>query len=237
LRGEPTDSVERLILTASGGPFRRRPLAEMAAVTPDEAVAHPNWRMGAKISVDSATMMNKGLELIEAFHLFGLAQDRIEILVHPESIVHSMVAFQDGSVLAQLGQPDMRIPIAYTLGWPERISAPTPRLDLATIGRLTFERPDHERFPALGLAEQALRQAGSAPTVLNAANEIAVEAFLAGRIGFLEVAAVVDAVLQAWDCPAAECLDDVLEVDAEARRRAGELVAGKRSRCSGEAMR
>ena len=228
LRGEATDSVERLILTASGGPFRRRPLAEMAAVTPGEAVAHPNWRMGAKISVDSATMMNKGLELIEAFHLFGLAQDRIEILVHPESIVHSMVAFQDGSVLAQLGQPDMRIPIAYTLGWPERISAPTPRLDLAAIGRLTFERPDHERFPALGLAGQALRQAGSAPTVLNAANEIAVEAFLAGRIGFLEVAAVVDAVLQACDCPAADSLDDVLEVDAEARRRAGELVAGKR---------
>jgi 1-deoxy-D-xylulose-5-phosphate reductoisomerase len=198
----------------------------MARVTPGEAVAHPNWSMGAKISVDSATMMNKGLELIEAFHLFGLTQDRIEILVHPESIVHSLVAFQDGSVLAQLGQPDMRIPIAYTLGWPERIAAPTPRLDLAAIGRLTFEAPDHERFPALALAGQALRQAGTAPTVLNAANEVAVEAFLAGRIGFLEIAAVVEAVLQRCDCQAADSLDDVLEVDAEARRRAAELVAG-----------
>jgi 1-deoxy-D-xylulose-5-phosphate reductoisomerase len=229
LRGEATDSVERLILTASGGPFRQRSLAEMADVTPDQAVAHPNWRMGAKISVDSATMMNKGLELIEAFHLFGLAQDRIEILVHPESIVHSMVAFQDGSVLAQLGQPDMRIPIAHTLGWPERISAPTPRLDLAAIGKLTFEAPDHARFPALGLAGDALRQAGSAPTVLNAANEVAVAAFLAGRIGFLQVAAVVEAVLEASDCQAAACLDDVLEVDAEARRRAAEMVASGRS--------
>ena len=234
LRGEAAGSVERLILTASGGPFRHRPLAEMARVTPDEAVAHPNWSMGAKISVDSATMMNKGLELIEAVHLFGVAQDRIEILVHPESIVHSLVAFQDGSVLAQLGQPDMRIPIAYTLGWPERIAAPTPRLDLAAIGRLTFEAPDHARFPALGLAAQALRQAGTAPTVLNAANEIAVEAFLAGRIGFLEVAAVVEAVLQACDCRAADSLDDVLEVDAEARRRAGELVAGKALLRSGQ---
>jgi 1-deoxy-D-xylulose-5-phosphate reductoisomerase len=229
LRGEATDSVERLILTASGGPFRQRSLAEMADVTPDQAVAHPNWRMGAKNSVDSATMMNKGLELIEAFHLFGLAQDRIEILVHPESIVHSMVAFQDGSVLAQLGQPDMRIPIAHTLGWPERISAPTPRLDLAAIGKLTFEAPDHARFPALGLAGDALRQAGSAPTVLNAANEVAVAAFLAGRIGFLQVAAVVEAVLEASDCHAAACLDDVLEVDAEARRRAAEMVASGRS--------
>ena len=226
LRGEPIESVERLILTASGGPFRERSRAAMADVTPDQAVAHPNWRMGAKISVDSATMMNKGLELIEAYHLFGLAPERIEILVHPESIVHSLVAFRDGSVLAQLGQPDMRIPIAHTLGWPERIAAPTPRLDLAAIGRLTFERPDHERFPALRLAGQALRQAGSAPTVLNAANEIAVDAFLAGRIGFLEVAAVVAAVLEACACQAVASLDDVLEVDAEARRRAGELVAG-----------
>ena len=235
LRGEAADSVERLILTASGGPFRCRPLAEMERVTPGEAVAHPNWSMGAKISVDSATMMNKGLELIEAFHLFGLAQERIEILVHPESIVHSLVAFQDGSVLAQLGQPDMRIPIAYTLGWPERIAAPTPRLDLAAIGRLTFEAPDHARFPALALAGQALRRAGSAPTVLNAANEVAVAAFLAGRIGFLQVAAVVEAVLQSCECQAADSLDDVLEVDAEARRRAGELVAGKAPLRSGMA--
>jgi 1-deoxy-D-xylulose-5-phosphate reductoisomerase len=208
----------------------------MADVTPDQAVAHPNWRMGAKISVDSATMMNKGLELIEAFHLFGLGQDRIEILVHPESIVHSLVAFQDGSVLAQLGQPDMRIPIAHTLGWPERISAPTPRLDLAAIGQLTFEKPDPQRFPALGLAAAALRQGGTAPTVLNAANEVAVAAFLAERIGFLAVAAVVEAVLEVCDCQAADSLDDVLEIDAEARRRAEELVAGRTPSRSGKVL-
>jgi 1-deoxy-D-xylulose-5-phosphate reductoisomerase len=236
LRGEATDSVERLILTASGGPFRQRSLPEMADVTPSQAVAHPNWSMGAKISVDSATMMNKGLELIEAFHLFGLGQDRIEILVHPESIVHSLVAFRDGSVLAQLGQPDMRIPIAHTLGWPERISAPTPRLDLAAIGQLTFEKPDPQRFPALGLAAAALRQGGTAPTVLNAANEVAVAAFLAERIGFLAVAAVVEAVLEACDCQAADSLDDVLEIDAEARRRAEELVAGRTPSRSGKVL-
>jgi 1-deoxy-D-xylulose-5-phosphate reductoisomerase len=228
LRGEAAESIERLILTASGGPFRRRTRAEMAAVTPRQAVAHPNWSMGAKISVDSATMMNKGLELIEAHHLFGLAQDRIEILVHPESIVHSLVAFQDGSVIAQLGQPDMRIPIAYTLGWPERIAAPTPRLDLAAIGRLTFEAPDHERFPALRLAAAALGQGGSAPTVLNAANEVAVEAFLAGRIGFLDIAALVEAVLAALAAGGSvTSLDEIIEVDAEARRRAAALIAGR----------
>jgi 1-deoxy-D-xylulose-5-phosphate reductoisomerase len=226
LRGEAPDSVERLILTASGGPFRSRSLTEMAGVTPQEAIAHPNWSMGAKISVDSATMMNKGLELIEAHHLFGLAQQQIEILVHPESIVHSLVGFRDGSVLAQLGQPDMRIPIAYALGWPDRISAPTPRLDLGAIGRLTFERPDPARFPALRVAAEALRQGGCAPTVLNAANEIAVAAFLAGRIGFLDIVGVVEAVLEASLNPAPDGLDEVLDVDAEARRRAQALVAG-----------
>ncbi|MCE3246461.1 MAG: 1-deoxy-D-xylulose 5-phosphate reductoisomerase [Geminicoccaceae bacterium] len=225
LRGEAAESIERLILTASGGPFRGHTLAEMAAVSPREAVAHPNWSMGAKISVDSATMMNKGLELIEAYHLFGLQQDQIEILVHPESIVHSMVAFRDGSVLAQLGQPDMRIPIAYTLGWPERISVPTPRLDLGRIARLTFEAPDPARFPALRLAEEALRQGGTAPTVLNAANEIAVGAFLAGRIGFLDIAALVEAALEACAGLQAESLDDILAVDALARRRTETLVA------------
>jgi 1-deoxy-D-xylulose-5-phosphate reductoisomerase len=225
LRGEAAESIERLILTASGGPFRGHTLAEMAAVSPREAVAHPNWSMGAKISVDSATMMNKGLELIEAHHLFGLQQDQIEILVHPESIVHSMVAFRDGSVLAQLGQPDMRIPIAYTLGWPERISVPTPRLDLGRIARLTFEAPDPARFPALRLAEEALRQGGTAPTVLNAANEIAVGAFLAGRIGFLDIAALVEAALEACAGLQAESLDDILAVDALARRRTETLVA------------
>jgi 1-deoxy-D-xylulose-5-phosphate reductoisomerase len=225
LRGEPTESVERLILTASGGPFRGRTRAEMAGVTPREAVAHPNWRMGAKISVDSATMMNKGLELIEAHHLFGLEPDRIEILVHPESIVHSLVAFRDGSLLAQLGEPDMRIPIAYTLGWPKRISAPTPRLDLGRIARLTFEAPDEERFPALPLARQALRAGGTAPTVLNAANEVAVGAFLQDRIGFLDIVAVVEAVLDAGVGDAAASLDDILAVDALARRRAETLLA------------
>jgi 1-deoxy-D-xylulose-5-phosphate reductoisomerase len=225
LRGEAAESIERLILTASGGPFRGHSLAEMAAVSPREAVAHPNWSMGAKISVDSATMMNKGLELIEAHHLFGLQQDQIEILVHPESIVHSMVAFRDGSVLAQLGQPDMRIPIAYTLGWPERISVPTPRLDLCRIARLTFEAPDPARFPALRVAGEALRQGGTAPTVLNAANEIAVGAFLAGRIGFLDIAALVEAALEACAGLQAESLDDILAVDALARRRTETLVA------------
>jgi 1-deoxy-D-xylulose-5-phosphate reductoisomerase len=235
LRGEATDSIERLILTASGGPFRRRTLAEMAAVTPSEAVAHPNWHMGAKISVDSATMMNKGLELIEAHHLFGLSQDRIEILVHPESIVHSMVAFRDGSVLAQLGQPDMRIPIAYTLGWPERISTPTPRLDLSRIACLTFEAPDPARFPALRLADQALRQGGTAPTVLNAANEVAVGAFLAGRIGFLDIVAVVETVLEACAGLRANSLDDILDVDALARRRTETLIADRSPARSGKA--
>jgi 1-deoxy-D-xylulose-5-phosphate reductoisomerase len=182
--------------------------------------------MGAKISVDSATMMNKGLELIEAHHLFGLPAERIEILVHPESIVHSLVAFRDGSLLAQLGQPDMRIPIAYTLGWPERLSAPTPRLDLAQIARLTFELPDEARFPALRIARHALAQGGTAPTVLNAANEVAVGAFLAGRIGFLDIARAVETVLDQAICSEAESLDHVRAVDAETRQRAEALVAG-----------
>ena len=233
LRGESSDSVERLILTASGGPFRQHSLAEMAEVTPGQAIAHPNWAMGAKISVDSATMMNKGLELIEAHHLFGLAPERIEILIHPESIVHSLVAFQDGSVLAQLGRPDMRIPIAYTLGWPDRIPAPTPRLDLAAIGRLTFEPPDAERFPALGLARAALARGGTAPTVLNAANEVAVAAFLAGRIAFLDIAAVVEAALQHCDCSEMEGLAHILAIDAEARRTARSLTGDRRVASAG----
>jgi 1-deoxy-D-xylulose-5-phosphate reductoisomerase len=229
LRGEHRDSIERLILTASGGPFRQSSRAEMAEVTPGEAVAHPNWSMGAKISVDSATMMNKGLELIEAHHLFGLGPEHIEILVHPESIVHSLVAFRDGSVLAQLGQPDMRIPIAYTLGWPDRIATPTPRLDLAAIGRLTFELPDVERFPALALARAALAKGGTAPTVLNAANEIAVAAFLEGRIGFLGIAAIVEAALERCDGGNVEGLADILAVDAEARRTAERLIGGPKA--------
>jgi len=233
LRDEPVAGVERLILTASGGPFRRRALAEMAAVTPREAVAHPNWAMGAKISVDSATMMNKGLELIEAHHLFGLPEERIEILVHPESIVHSLVAFRDGSVLAQLGQHDMRIPIAYTLGWPERLDVPTPRLDLVAVAKLTFERPDLDRFPALRLARDALRAGGTSPTVLNAANEAAVAAFLERRIGFLDIAAVVEAVLLEMASPHAAGMDHILDIDQEARRRAEGQVAKRARRATG----
>lgn len=230
LKGEPAGCVERLILTASGGPFRTRPLAEMARVTPAEAIAHPNWSMGAKISVDSATMMNKGLELVEAHHLFALPEDQLDILVHPESIVHSLVAFRDGSCLAQLGQPDMRIPIAHTLGWPERLEAPTPRLDLAQIARLTFEAPDPVRFPALRLARQALRAGGGAPTVLNAANEVAVAAFLARRIGFLDIAAVVEDVLEQTAAPPSACLDEVVALDGEARRRAHDRIRSRDAR-------
>jgi len=226
LRGESVDGVERLILTASGGPFRERSLAEMAVATPRQAISHPNWAMGSKISVDSATMMNKGLELIEAHHLFGLGEERIEILIHPESIVHSLVAFKDGSMLAQLGQPDMRIPIAYTLGWPDRISAPTRRLDLSAVARLTFAAPDVERFPALRLARDTLRQGGAAPTVLNAANEVAVGAFLAGRLGFLDIAALVEQVLERSSYRMVHELDSILSIDAEARRHAETLIAG-----------
>jgi len=225
LHGESMEAVERIFLTASGGPFRHHSLAEMANVTPSEAIAHPTWSMGAKISVDSATMMNKGLELIEAHHLFGLSAEQIDILVHPESIVHSLVAFRDGSVLAQLGMPDMRIPIAYTLGWPERIAAPTPRLDLAAIGRLNFELPDAERFPALRLARTALCRGGAAPTVLNAANEVAVTAFLARRIGFLDIAAVVEATLERCEYGKPEGIPHILAIDAEARRIA-EMLSG-----------
>jgi 1-deoxy-D-xylulose-5-phosphate reductoisomerase len=215
---ERLDAVDRIILTASGGPFRALSRAAMAEVTPDQAVAHPNWDMGAKISVDSATMMNKGLELIEAHHLFGLPEARIEILVHPQSVVHSMVAYSDGSVLAQMGQPDMRTPIAYTLAWPERMAAPVARLDLAEIGQLTFEAPDAERFPALRLARQALQAGGSAPTVLNAANEVAVAGFLDGRLGFLGIAEVVARTLETIDAVALGGLDDVWRIDREARQ-------------------
>jgi 1-deoxy-D-xylulose-5-phosphate reductoisomerase len=220
------EAVEKIILTASGGPFRTRKLDSMANVTPDEAVAHPNWDMGAKISVDSATMMNKGLELIEAVHLFPLSEERIEILVHPESVVHSMVAYVDGSVLAQLGAPDMRTPIAYTLGWPARMSTPAKRLDLAEIGQLNFEGPDPERFPALRLARDALRDGGATPTILNAANEEAVFGFLDKRTGFLDIARIVERTLEVVPAAPVSSLDDVHEVDADARRVARELVAG-----------
>jgi 1-deoxy-D-xylulose-5-phosphate reductoisomerase len=220
--------VSRIILTASGGPFRTASRAEMAVATPAQAVAHPNWSMGSKISVDSATMMNKGLELIEAHHLFGMAEDRIEILVHPQSVVHSLVEYADGSVLAQLGSPDMRTPIACTLAWPQRMEAPSARLDLAALGALNFEAPDPERFPALRLARGALQAGGSAPTVLNAANEVAVARFLAGEIGFLDIAALVETTLSAMPASPIATLDDVLAVDAEARRRAQRAQPSKR---------
>ena len=192
LAGSRRDDVSKLILTASGGPFRTTSEADIRAATPAQAVAHPNWTMGAKISVDSATLMNKGLELIEAHHLFGLPADRIEILIHPQSVVHSLVEFIDGSVLAQLGSPDMRVPIAYALAWPERMATPAERLDLASVHSLEFEQPDLQRFPALRIARRALEQGGAAPTVLNAANEVAVAAFLAMRVDFLEIASLVE---------------------------------------------
>jgi 1-deoxy-D-xylulose-5-phosphate reductoisomerase len=227
LEEEHLEAVERIILTASGGPFRGASLEKMHRVTPAEAVAHPNWEMGSKISVDSATMMNKGLELIEAHHLFGLAPERIEIVIHPQSVVHSLVAYVDGSVLAQLGPPDMRTPIAYALAWPERMKWPAPRLDLVQIGTLTFEAPDMERFPALGLARQALSAGGSAPTILNAANEVAVGAFLASRIGFLDIARVVESALERVSKPSMDSLFEVQTVDCEARNFAERLIAAQ----------
>lgn len=218
------DTVDRIILTASGGPFRDWPMTDMATVTPAQAVAHPNWDMGAKISVDSATMMNKGLELIEAHYLFGLPPEQIEILVHPQSVIHSMVGYVDGSVLAQLGQPDMRTPIAYTLAWPTRMATPVERLDLVAIGKLSFEAPDPERFPALRLAREALAAGGSAPTILNAANEVAVRAFLDGRITFLGIADVVEGTLAGLPPIPLTCLAEVYEVDDRARQKAEQLV-------------
>ena len=220
-------AIERIMLTASGGPFRRSTLQEMAAATPEQAVAHPNWRMGAKISVDSATMMNKGLEIIEAHHLFALASDRLDIVVHPQSVIHGLVYYSDGSVLAQLGSPDMRTPIANALGWPERIPAPSPRLDLAALGQLTFEAPDPQRFPALRLARAALESEGSAPTVLNAANEVAVAAFLDRRIGFLDIVATVERTLEAVAAPPLARLEDVHAIDAEAREVARRLIGNR----------
>ena len=222
-------AVERIILTASGGPFLNRDRADLENVSPKEAVNHPNWDMGAKISVDSATMMNKGLELIEAFHLFPVSEQRIDILIHPQSIIHSMVAYKDGSVLAQMGMPDMRTPIAYALAWPKRIAAPAERLDLARIGTLTFEEPDLDQFPTLLLARRALQNGGGAPAVLSAANEIAVEGFLAGRIGFLDISHVVEKTLESMPDTAVETLDDVYGIDAEARRAAEQLVNGPRA--------
>ena len=211
------ERVRRIVLTASGGPFRDRSLAEMQGVTPAQAVAHPNWSMGAKISIDSATMMNKGLELIEAARLFPVDPDRIEVVVHRQSIIHSLVDYVDGSMLAQLGPSDMRTPIAHTLAWPDRMPTPMAPLDLVGIGRLDFEAPDEERFPALRLAREALQAGGARPAVLNAANEVAVAAFLSGAIGFLDIAITVQKVLDRYSPAAPETISDVLAIDEQAR--------------------
>lgn len=214
---EARERVRRIIITASGGPFRTWTREAMAAATPAQAVKHPTWSMGAKISVDSATLMNKGLELIEAYHLFGLRPDQLDVLVHPQSLVHGLVEYIDGSVLAQLGPADMRVPIAHALAWPERIETPVERLNLAQIGRLEFEEADRERFPALALAEAALAEGACRPCILNAANEEAVAAFLTGGIGFLDIAAVVAETLSAIPARCPETLEDVAETDRQAR--------------------
>ena len=219
LAGSRKEDVSKIILTASGGPFRTASADVIRNATPAQAVAHPNWSMGAKISVDSATLINKGLELIEAHFLFGLASDRIDIVIHPQSVIHSMVEFVDGSVLAQLGTPDMRIPIAYALAWPERLETPAQRLDLPAVARLDFEAPDLMRFPALRLAREALEQGGAAPIVLNAANEVAVASFLAQRIGFPDIVQIVGGALDELDFAAPTSIDDVLEIDRSTRSR------------------
>jgi len=213
-------AVERIVLTASGGPFRNASVEEMRAATPEKALKHPVWTMGAKISIDSATMMNKGLEVIEAARLFGLASEKIDVIVHPQSTVHGMVCYADGSVLAQLGSPDMRVPIAHALAWPSRIATAAPRLDLIALGKLEFAEPDPIRFPALRLAREALQAGGGVPTLMSAANEIAVEAFLNRQIGFLDIAAVVEQVMQEMGLRAAPSLEAVIEIDREARERA-----------------
>lgn len=225
LAGNSIDDVAKITLTASGGPFRTASLEEMARVTPEAAVRHPNWSMGAKISIDSATMMNKGLELIEAHYLFGMGADRLDVLVHPQSVVHSMVTYRDGSTLAQLGPPDMRVPIASTLAWPDRMMATVQPMDLAAIGQLSFEAPDPVRFPALRLARAAMDTGGAMPAIMNAANETAVAAFLARHIGFLDIARIVEAVCDRY-CPNTQpaSIADVLAHDAEARRIAAAMM-------------
>lgn len=218
------ENLLRVIITASGGPFRTWPLEAIASATPEQALQHPNWAMGRKITIDSASMMNKGLEIIEAHYLFDLPPEKIDVLVHPQSVVHGLVEFSDCSVVAQLGTPDMRTPIAHCLAWPERMAGPAQRLDLAAIGQLTFEAPDPVRFPALRLAQEALRAAGSAPTVLNAANEVAVEAFLDGRIAFGAIAHLVEATMAREAQTAIRTVDDALFIDHNARNRARSLL-------------
>lgn len=222
LAGRPVETVRRLVLTASGGPFRGWTGSRMERATIDEALAHPTWRMGPKISVDSATMMNKGFEIIEAHHFFEMAEDRIDVVIHPQSLVHSLVEFTDGTLLAQLSANDMRSPILYALGWPERLVSPAETLDLATVGRLDFLAPDHRRFPALGLARAALRSGGEMPAVLNAANEVAVAAFLAGNCPFGRITATIDAVMDTWSHRnrPLRSIEQAMQTDTEARRMA-----------------
>jgi 1-deoxy-D-xylulose-5-phosphate reductoisomerase len=217
--------IERLILTASGGPFRNHTAEQMARVSVAEAVAHPNWSMGARISIDSASMFNKALEMIEAWHLFGVTPEQIEVIVHPQSIIHSMIGFRDGSILAHLGPPDMRVAIGHALAWPERASLPVERLDFARLGKLEFQAPDDARFPSLGLARRAMERGGVQGCVLNGSREVALDAFIGGRIGFLDMARVVAEAMDRLDAlPAANDLDDIFEADAEARRVGTDLV-------------
>jgi len=223
--GESERAGARLVLTASGGPFLNR--NDLDGVTPDEACAHPQWVMGRKISVDSATLMNKGLEVIEASWLFGVPADRIDIVIHPQSVIHSMVEFADGSVLAQMGTPDMRTPLAYALAWPERVASGSRRLDFANVGALTFEAPDRRRFRCLDYAYKALARGGAASVVLNAANEIAVQAFLEERLRFTEIAPTIERMLEAYDPPPPNNIHDVMHIDREARARASEFVMDK----------
>ena len=225
LEEEHRRMIDRILLTASGGPFRDKDVAFMEKVTPQEAVAHPNWNMGAKISVDSATMMNKGLEIIEACHLFCVPVEKIEVLIHPQSIVHSAVGYKDGSVLAHMGMPDMRTPISYALAWPERMEAPTARLDLTKMANLSFFAPDENRFPALHLAKQCQKTSQSATAVMNAANEMAVDAFLKGKIGFLDIVRVSEKVVESSPLPAVATIQDVISLDHEAREMAKHYIA------------
>jgi 1-deoxy-D-xylulose-5-phosphate reductoisomerase len=227
LRDLEARGVKRILLTASGGPFRTTPLESLSSVTPSEACAHPNWEMGRKISVDSATMMNKGLEVIEAHWLFHASPEKIRVVLHPQSVIHSMVEYIDGSVLAQLGNPDMRTPIAHALAWPERIESGVGSLDLFEVAQLDFEAPDSRRFPCLGLAFEAIKAGGTAPAILNAANEIAVAAFLDEKLAFTDIATVVEGTLQRLPIEQAESLDGLLAVDGEARKVAEQLVMSR----------
>ena len=227
--GVPPVGVSRIVLTASGGPFLRTRREELAAVTPEQAIAHPNWRMGPKISVDSATLMNKGLELIEACHLFSLPPGAVDVVIHPQSILHALVEFADGSVIAGMSQPDMRVPIAHALGFPARIGSGAPGLDLVEIAKLSFEAPDFERFPCLAIAESVARAGGTMPAVLNAANEVAVAAFLGRRLNFASIAGVIESVLQQHETGPVRTLDDALSADAWARERAHAALATRRA--------